>query len=140
LADYVQRRRPGGRLIVSALGFIIGAPLVLLALLIHNLPIFIAVFAIAGISLSFCTGPLIAVTQDIIAPYARSTALGLATLVAHLLGDASAPSVIGLIANNHTLGFALTATAPIGLFLAALACLVGLRTVARDMARMQEQI
>ncbi len=140
LADYVQHRRPDGRLLVSALGFLIGAPLVLITLLIHNMTLFIALFAIGGISLSFCTGPIFAVVQDVIAPGARATALGLTGLLVHLLGDAAAPSVIGLIADRYTLSFALITTTPTFLFLAGLACLVGARTVARDMRRMQEQM
>ncbi len=140
LADFAQRRRPEGRLLVAALGFLVGAPLVLMALLIHSLPLFISVFVLAAISLSFCTGPLNAVIQDVIAPALRATAIGLSLLLAHLLGDAAAPFVIGAIANNTSLGFALTATAPTFLFLAGLACLVGLRTVASDMHRMQLQL
>ena len=140
LADLVQRRRPEGRLLVAACGFLIGAPLVFVALLIHSLPLFISVFIIAAISLSFCTGPLNAVIQDVISPALRATAIGLALLLAHLLGDAAAPTVIGAIANNTSLGFALTVTAPTFLLLAGLACLVGLRTVARDMHRMQMQL
>ncbi|HWZ18600.1 MAG TPA: MFS transporter [Ktedonobacteraceae bacterium] len=140
LADIVQRRRPEGRLLVAACGFLIGAPLVFVALLIHSLPIFVSVFIIAAISLNFCTGPLNAVIQDVIAPALRATAIGLSLLLAHLLGDAAAPFVIGAIANNTSLGFALTATAPTFLFLAGLACLVGLRTVARDMHLMQVRL
>jgi MFS family permease len=140
LADLVQRRRPEGRLLVAAGGFLIGAPLVLVALLIHNLPLFIVVFVIAAISLNFCTGPLNAVIQDVIAPVLRATAVGLSLLLAHLLGDAAAPFVIGAIANNTSLEIALTVTAPTFLFLAGLACLVGLRTVAQDMQRMQVQM
>ena len=73
-------------------------------------------------------------------PGMRATALGLALLLAHLLGDAAAPLVIGAIASSHSLFFALIITAPIFLFLAGLICLLGLRTVARDMQRMQEQM
>jgi len=125
---------------IATLGFLLGAPLVLIALLIHTLPLFIGVFVIAAISLNFCTGPLNAVIQDVISPTLRATAIGLALLLAHLLGDAAAPSVIGAIANNTSLGFALTVTAPTFLFLAGLVCLLGLRTVARDMHQMQAQL
>src|SRR6266568_855332 len=52
LADYMQRRRPEGRLLVATLGFLLGAPLVLLALFIHSLPLFITVFLIAAIALN----------------------------------------------------------------------------------------
>jgi len=140
LADFAQRRRPEGRLFISMLGFLIGAPLVLLALFIHTLPLFIAVFVVAAISLNFCTGPLNAVIQDIIVPNIRATAVGLALLLAHILGDAAAPTVIGFISDQSSLGTALTLTAPLFLFMAGIVCLIGLRTVARDMRRMQEQL
>ncbi len=140
LADFAQRRRLEGRLFVAMLGFLIGAPLVLIALFIHVLPLFIAVFILAGISLNFCTGPLNAVIQDVIAPEMRATALGLSLLLAHLLGDAAAPTVIGAIASNLTLGTALALTAPTFLLLAGLVCLLGLRWVARDMVNMQKRL
>ena len=140
LADFLQRRRPEGRMITSVLGFLIGAPLVLVALSIHWLPLFVGVFIVAAISLNFCTGPLNAVIQDVIAPNMRATAVGLALLLAHLLGDAAAPTVIGLISDRTSLGVALLVTAPIFLFLAGLVCLLGVKTVARDMRRMQEQL
>lgn len=140
LADFLQRHRPEGRMITSVIGFLIGAPLVLLALTIHTLPLFVGVFIVAAISLNFCTGPLNAVIQDVIAPNMRATAVGLALLLAHLLGDAAAPTVIGLISDRTSLGVALLVTAPIFLFLAGLVCLLGVKTVARDMRRMQEQL
>ena len=140
LADFAQRRRPEGRLFVAALGLLLGAPLVLLALLISNLALFIAVFVVAAISLNFCTGPLNAVIQDVIGPEVRATALGLSLLLAHLLGDAASPSVIGAIAGIFSLRTALTLTAPTFLLLAGLVCLLGLRTVARDMRALQRQL
>jgi MFS transporter, Spinster family, sphingosine-1-phosphate transporter len=139
LADFMQRRRPEGRLLTCMLGFLIGAPLVLVALFIHTLLPFIAVFVVAAISLNFCTGPLNAVIQDVITPNMRATAVGLALLLAHLLGDAAAPSIIGLISDRASLGTALMITGPTFLFLAGLVCLIGLKTVANDMRRMQEQ-
>ena len=140
IADLIQRRYPEGRLFTSMLGFLVGAPLVLLALFIQSLPLFIAIFIVAAISLNFCTGPLNAVIQDIIAPNMRATAVGLALLLAHLLGDAAAPTIIGLISDHANLGTALIVTAPTFLFLAGLVCLIGLRTVAKDMQRMQKQL
>jgi MFS transporter, Spinster family, sphingosine-1-phosphate transporter len=140
LADFAQRRRPEGRLFIATLGFLLGAPLVFIALLIHSLPLFIAVFVIAAITLNFCIGPLNAVIQDVISPEVRATAIGLALLLAHLLGDAAAPFVIGAISDRLPLGLALITTAPTSLFLAGMVCLLGLRTVARDMHRMQEQM
>ncbi|HEX7737926.1 MAG TPA: MFS transporter [Ktedonobacteraceae bacterium] len=140
LADTFQKRMPHGRLLVATLGLLIGAPLVLLALFIHSLGLFIFVFILAGITLNFCTGPLNAVIQDVIAPEMRATAIGLSLLLAHLLGDAASPFLIGALAGKISLGPAMTLTAPTCLFIAGVICLLGLRTVATDMQRMKETI
>jgi MFS transporter, Spinster family, sphingosine-1-phosphate transporter len=137
LADTLQKRWPEGRLLVATLGLLLGAPLVLLALFIHTLLLFVIVFILAGITLNFCTGPLNAVIQDVIAPEMRSTAIGLSLLLAHLLGDAASPFVIGALAGKISLGPALILTAPTCLFIAGIICLFGLRTVAKDMQHMK---
>lgn len=137
LADLLQKRRPEGRLIVATLGLLVGAPLVLLALFLHILWLFVVVFILAGITLNFCTGPLNAVIQDVIAPEMRATAIGLSLLLAHLLGDAASPFAIGALAGKISLALALILTAPTSLFIAGLICIIGLRTVARDMKRMK---
>lgn len=141
LADSMQRRRPEGRLIVATFAFLAGAPLTLLALSIHNLTWFIVVFILAIICLSLCLGPLNAIIQDIIVPDIRATAIGVVLLLAHLLGDAASPSIVGAIADSYkSLGFALLITAPTCLFVAGIICLLGLRTVARDMQAMETQL
>jgi MFS family permease len=141
LADFMQRRRPEGRMLVATIGFLLGAPVILLALFIHDLPLFVTTFIIGAVFLSFCTGPLNAVIQDVIRPDLRATAVGFSLLFAHILGDASSPSLIGLIADRtHSLNFALLTTAPTALFIAGLICLIGLRTVASDMKIMEAQL
>ncbi len=147
LSDYLQRRRPEGRMIVATLSFLLGAPLTWLALSLHTLLPFIAVFSLAIISLTLCLGPLNAIIQDVIIPEIRATAFGLALLLAHLLGDAASPTIIGALSDTfrtagyaQPLGFALLVTAPVSLALAGLVCLIGIRTVARDMRRMQEHL
>ncbi len=140
LADFLQKRRPQGRMIVTTIAFLAGAPLTLLALTMHSLPFFIIAFVPAIIALSLCLGPIQAIIQDITPPDIRSTAVGLALLLGHLLGDASSPIIIGAISDQFSLGFALLVTAPPCLFLAGLICLLGLRTVAGDMDKMQEQL
>lgn len=138
LSDVLQHRMPQGRMLIATLAFLLGAPLTLLALSLPALIPFIIVFVIAIVCLSMCLGPLNAIMQDIVRPEMRATAIGLALLLAHLLGDAASPTVIGFIADRSSLGFALTLCAPINLLLAGLICLVGLRTVARDMQWVKE--
>ncbi|HET8845213.1 MAG TPA: MFS transporter [Ktedonobacteraceae bacterium] len=140
LADTFQKRIPQGRLLVATLGLLIGAPLVMIALFLHTIGLFVVVFILAGITLNFCTGPLNAVIQDVISPEMRSTAIGLALLLAHLLGDAASPSVIGGLASGSSLWLALITTAPTSLFIAGLICLLGLRTVGKDMDNMKESM
>lgn len=140
VADALQRRMPQGRLLISTISFLLGSPLTFLALSMHNLVPFALVFTVAIISLSLCLGPLNAVIQDIIEPEIRATAVGIVLLVAHLLGDAASPIIIGWISSQTSLGFAFIVTAPVCLLIAGLICLFGLRTVARDMQAMQQRM
>ncbi len=141
LGDTLQRRFPQGRMTTAALAFLLGAPLCWLGLSLHQLMAFIAVFVVAIMCLSMCLGPIQAIIQDITTPDIRSTAIGLALLLGHLLGDASSPYIIGRISDaSHSLGFALLVTAPTSLFLAGLVCLIGIKTVAGDIKAMQEQL
>jgi sugar phosphate permease len=140
LADFLQRRFPQGRMLVATFAFLVGAPITLVALTMHSLGSFLGFFIVAILCLSLSLGPLNAILQDIIAPAIRSTATGLVLLMAHLLGDASSPLLVGVIADHISLGNALLVTAPPCLFIAGIVCLFGLRTVAADMRAMQKEI
>jgi sugar phosphate permease len=140
LADFLQRRFPQGRMLVATFAFLVGAPITLVALTMHSLGSFLGFFILAILCLSLSLGPLNAILQDIIAPAIRSTATGLVLLMAHLLGDASSPLLVGVIADHISLGNALLVTAPPCLFIAGIVCLFGLRTVAADMRAMQKEI
>ncbi len=139
VADALQRRLPQGRLLVATFAFLVGAPFTLIALTLHDLAPFLSVFMGAILCLSLSLGPLNAVIQDVIAPEIRATAAGLVLLLAHLLGDAASPLIVGAIAEHSSLGSALLVTAPTCLFLAGIICLIGLRTVASDMRAQQRQ-
>ncbi len=141
LADFLQSRLPQGRMIVTTIAFLVGAPLTFIALSLHSLSLFIIVFVLAIIFLSFCLGPIQAIFQDITPPDIRSTSIGLALLLGHLLGDALSPIIVGVLSDRlHSLGVALQITAPTCLLLAGLICLLAVRTVGKDMERMQQQL
>jgi MFS transporter, Spinster family, sphingosine-1-phosphate transporter len=140
LADFLQHRFPQGRMAVATFAFLVGAPITLVALTMHNLVPFLGFFIAAILCLSLALGPLNAILQDVIAPEIRSTATGLVLLMAHLLGDASAPLLVGVLADRTSLGTALLITAPTCLFIAGIVCLIGLRTVANDMRAMRKDI
>lgn len=138
LADRAQRQRPDGRLLVSGIGLVVATPIVFVALRMHSLAAFVALLLPAGVALSLCTGPIWAIFQDVVAPAKRATAIGISGLCGHLLGDAAAPTVVGLIANTSALRVGLIATIPASLFFAGLACLIATRFVATDMRRVLE--
>jgi MFS family permease len=120
-----------------AFGFLAGTPLVLFALLSHKFIIFLTLLIFAAIFLNFCTGPLNAITQDIIAPRMRATAVGITLLVGHMLGDAFSPFFIGVLDTKlHSLQQALLISIPTTFLLAGILCILGFRSVARDMQRM----
>jgi MFS family permease len=137
LADTLQRRFPQGRMLVATLAFLIGAPLTLIALSLHDITLFVIFFAFAIICLSQCLGPLNAIIQDIISPEMRATGVGLILLLAHLFGDVTSTAVIGIIADHLTLSTTLRIITPTCLFIAGLVCLIGTRTIAKDMQAMQ---
>jgi MFS family permease len=133
VADILQQRFLQGRMAVAALAFLLGAPLCWLALSLHQLAGCLVAFIVAIMCLSMCLGPIQATIQDITPSDIRSTAIGLALLLGHLLGDASSPFIVGQISDTyHSLGFALLVTGPTSLFLAGLICLIGIKTVAGD--------
>lgn len=140
LADTLQRRFPQGRMLVSTLAFLVGAPLTLIALSLHALTPFAILFALAIICLSLCLGPLNAIIQDIITPAQRATGVGLILLLAHLFGDVTSNLVIGFIADHLSLGTTLRIITPTCLLIAGLACLIGIRTIAKDMQNMQKTL
>ncbi|BCL79931.1 MFS transporter [Ktedonobacteria bacterium brp13] len=141
LADHLQKRLPQGRMLITAIAFLVGAPLTWLALSMQNLTGFIVLFIPAIVALSFCLGPIQAILQDITTPDVRATAVGLALLLGHLLGDASSPTIVGAISDKTgSLVTALTLTGPTSLLLAGLICLIGLKTVGKDMQKMQDSL
>lgn len=133
LADSLLARGiPSGRLLVPALGFLASAPVILAAVLTNSLPAFLALFFVAGGLLQMYSGPMTALSQDVVAPARRARAVALSLLIAHLLGDAFAPAVLGGLSDAlGGLQPALLITPAVIVGAAALA-LIGCRWVAGD--------
>ena len=163
VADLFTRRWISGRVIVGSLGFLVGAPFMVLTLLsanftpTPNLLVFIPFFFITGMLLNVYNGPLSAISQDVVRPELRAMSVAISLLLAHLLGDATAPFQIGLIINSltgHALfdllnqsakglegldphgtntALAMLITMPAMLALAGLVGLIGSRVVGKDL-------
>jgi MFS family permease len=97
--DWLRGRVRGSYFLVSGVGMLIAAPLVL-GVLWAPLPwtwvfVFLIVFW-----LFFNTGPINTIPANVTHPAVRASAYALLILVIHLFGDAFSPPIIGLIAGQ----------------------------------------
>jgi len=99
-SDMLNRRHPGARVLVCGIGFLLSAPSFVLAVTLHNLLGFSIFFVITTLLLSVYTGPSTAAMQDVVPSALRASAVALSLLIAHLLGDAFAPTLVGVLATS----------------------------------------
>jgi MFS transporter, Spinster family, sphingosine-1-phosphate transporter len=147
MADVLNRRHPGARVLVCGIGFLLGAPAFALSVTTRALPIFTIFFVLTALLLTIYTGPCTAATQDVVPSALRASAVSLTMLIAHLLGDAFAPSIVGVLATSFDpthgdrfaagragldLSHALLMTCTPALIIAGLIGLLGARWMAGD--------
>ncbi|HEY6285451.1 MAG TPA: MFS transporter [Ktedonobacteraceae bacterium] len=153
MADWLNRRHQGARVLVCGIGFLLGAPAFALAITSHNLQVFGVFFIITTILLTLYTGPSTAATQDVVPAILRASAVAVSLFFAHLLGDAFAPALVGFLANAfdpthgqhfaHNMGGqdlarALLITCTPALLIAGLVGIFGARWMKADVAIAQE--
>ena len=141
LADWWSRRRGSiANLPIGALGFLLGAIFVSLALLAPGLPAFVPLFLLGVIALYLYSGPYTAIKQNVVLPTFRASAVTLSLLIEHLLGDSYSPFAIGRLSDAvHSLQLALLILLPPLLLLAALAAATGIRSEAADGTSMEDR-
>ena len=139
IADRLTRRRgAASNLPVGIAGFLAGAVLVALALVMPSLVLFVPMFLLGAASLYLYNGPYTAIKQNVVLPTVRASAVTIALLIEHLLGDSYAPWAIGRISDAlHSLQLALLILLPPLLVLAALFASLGLRHEDRDGREME---
>ncbi|HJT54975.1 MAG TPA: MFS transporter [Ktedonobacteraceae bacterium] len=98
LADILNKRHQGARVLVCGIGFLLSAPSFALAVSVHDLRIFSIFFILTTLLILFYQGPSTAATQDVVPSILRASAVAVSLLIAHLLGDAFAPSLVGTLA------------------------------------------
>lgn len=136
VADHLLARgHSGARLVVPGLGFLGAAPFILLGILAPSLGGFLIFFGLAAGLLQTASGPLTALSQDVVVPARRAQAVAISLLITHLLGDAFAPTALGAL--SDALGGLERAllVAPVAVVAAASVALVGSRWVALDRKR-----
>ncbi len=100
LADKLNNKFSGGRALAIAVGFLISSPFSLWAVLTESQFHLQISLVMATFFLTWYHGPATAVIHDLAPLRIRSAAFGLYMLFIHLLGTATAPPLIGLVADR----------------------------------------
>ncbi len=153
MADWLNRRHQGARVLVCGIGFLLGAPSFAVAVSTHSFAVFTVFFVLTALLLTVYTGPSTAATQDVVPSILRASAVAVTLLFAHLLGDAFAPALVGALATafdpTHGLHFAnyvggqdlakaLLITCTPALVIAGLVGITGARWMKADVVAAQE--
>jgi hypothetical protein len=106
---------------------------------IGAIPIFVPTFLATVVCLYLYAGPFTALSQNVVSPGLRASAVTMTLLVAHVLGDSHSTYDVGLISDwlGGNLQAALLITSPTLLILAAIAAATGLRTAKHDTEAME---
>ena len=149
LADLLNRHHPGARVLVCGIGFLISTPTIALAFTAHSFALFVPFFVITTVFITLYTGPCTAATQDVVPSALRASAVAISLFVAHALGDAFSPALVGILtrlfdptggthfAHNlagHDLSLAMLITCTPTLAIAGLVGIIGARWMKADVA------
>lgn len=134
VADWLRTRVPGAKLVTTAIGFFIGAPLLIWLLFIRELHWFIPVFCAAFFFLTWYNGPLTAVIFDVTPTRIATTISGAYLMFIHLAGDAVAFPLVGFLSDRFGLERAIIML-PIAALLGATIVLSAVKALEGDMAR-----
>jgi MFS family permease len=144
LADRRALKTPKAHLEVGIVGFVLGAILITIALLaplnVGPVPVFIPVFLLTVVCLYLYNGPFTALSQNVVSPALRASAVTMLLFVSHVLGDSHSTFDVGFLSDKlgGNLQAALLITSPTLIILAAIVAATGLRTVKRDVEKMEE--
>ncbi|MBC8131576.1 MAG: MFS transporter [Deltaproteobacteria bacterium] len=110
IGDRIGRTRPGGHALVCGVSLLTAVPLGLGCLLITNKPTFALLTALTVLCLSMYNGPAAVVVDQLAPPQYAATLQAVFLFGIHVLGDAPAGSVIGLIGGSTTVANSLLVT------------------------------
>ena len=134
VADWLRTRVPGAKLITTAAGFFIGAPLLIWLLFIRDLNWFVPVFCAAFFFLTWYNGPLTAVIFDVTPKRIATTVSGAYLMFIHLAGDAVAFPLVGFLSDRFGLERAIIML-PIASLIGAAIVLSAVKALEGDTAR-----
>jgi hypothetical protein len=144
IGDRRALNNPAAHLQVGIAGFLLGAVFISIALVapmtVGPLPVFVPAFFLAVVCLYLYSGPFTALSQSVVSPALRASAVTMLLFVSHILGDSHSPFDVGVISDQvGSLQLALLITSPTLLVVAALIAATGLRTVRKDVQKMEDE-
>jgi MFS family permease len=140
IADKWTTRHPGGRMLTLGVGFLIGTPLAVIAILTPNVTLFGLAAGLAVICYTVYFPCLTPQIHDVTSPGLRSTALAINILLGHALGNSLSAPFIGLLSDlTGDLRLAMLMV-PVVALLGGLVALLGARTAGADRRRMLDSL
>lgn len=139
LGDWLFKRTPRGRLLVSTVGVVMGAILLATVLLLPqgtHPAVFTTLLALAAIFIPFASPNVLSTVHDITLPEVRSTAVAIQYFI-ESAGAALSPWMVGIIARQFSLQFAFLAICTSTWLLCALFFLFTARLLPRDVAALR---
>jgi MFS family permease len=140
IADKLRLRTAGGRMMVQAFGLFAGAPFVALCGMTQSVFWLIVALTFWGFFKGLYDANIFASVFDVIRPEARGTAAGFMNAIGWLAGGASAPLVIGIIAERTSLGFAIATASGVYIFAGILMVIGIVFFIRKDSEKMQAEI
>jgi MFS family permease len=102
LGDRLLPRMKGSYYLVSAISMGLGVPVMIVALFFRG-PIMIPAIAVAAFLLLINTSPLNTALVNAVGSHIRATAIAINIFIFHLLGDVPSPTLMGYVADRHSL-------------------------------------
>jgi MFS family permease len=134
LADFLHERFVSGRVWVSAVGFLAGAPLAAWLLTVDDLSVFTPVFFTTIFFFMWYHGPMTAAIFDVVPPQVASSVIGAYVFFTHIAGNAIAYPLVGFLSDRFGLPTAMLVL-PAAAFVGGSVVLLSARTLGRDRER-----
>jgi len=102
LGDYLLPKMKSAYYLVSAASMLLGVPVMIVALFMKG-PLMVPAIGVAAFFLLLNTAPLNAAVINSVGAHIRATALAVNIFIIHILGDVPSPTMMGWVADRHSL-------------------------------------